>query len=605
MGKSKKRSRASNARANPLLRNAAKDDQLRTKRIQPLIAQLSSVIPNERSMALGSITVLCEDPHMRSLLLKEKLINEITTKLLTDSNTEIIVEAYGVLRNLALEEGYDIATHIWRSNIWVNIESGLSQVEQSLQSMKQDSQKIKKESARLLFDFAENLLSMVVALANGSADIMDDIINSDKLLTLLKVITEILEYGLSISENVVTLTITTQLFNSILDFIFDLSGESSHFVETVSAHPYLSPFVENLLNWEFTNGNELTKVLIQGIYLQFMDIDISYEIAASIITKVLQSVEHIDLSQVKSILSDSTEDAELLKTDDNEVAKKIKEYTKKRSEAMIKLQSIEISIDIITASIELIGAKYEETKKPIDDSLLQILTQSLPLVFSTLYSEFTSRILIGWNNLLWLCISVGIDIFQVSDQWKELWDSLQDVSQDSDFAIRLGKLSVTWALLKNVYTVYGPGNSSGFFEYVHVDNETFIKSVINIFEQTSDLDEEETFELQQRCVGILSALAQFWNHVEMNGMVGDFLIQILSNKDTKAPILVEATNSLFDIYSDINFDYDVPIFVQRGYLQALKTQVQPNLKSVFKFVDKNKNPELKERCQDCLSTLQS
>ena len=605
MGKSKRRSRASNARANPLLRNAAKDDQIRTKRIQPLIEQLSSVIPNDRSIALGTIMVLCEDPHMRSLFLKEKLVNVVTSKLLTDSNTDIMVESYGVLRNLAIEEGYDLATHIWRLNIWVNIESGLSQVQQSLQSMKSDESKAKKESKRLLYDFAENILSLLVALVNGSDAILDDVVKTDKLDKVFAVMTNILSYGMVISDNTVTLKTTTQLFNTVLDLIYDISSDSSEFIDKVSAHEFLSPFVENIINWEFANDNELTKVLIQGIYLQFMDTDISYDIAASIITKVLQSVEHINLAEVKLTLSNKTEDSELMKESNEEITKKIKDYTKKRTEAMIKFQSIEISLDVIAAAIELIGAKYEESHKPLNGSLLPVLTQNVPSVFSAVYTDFTSRVLIGWNNLLWLYLSVGISFFELGNYWEHLWSAMQNGSEDKDFGIKIGKLSVTWALLKNVQAVFGTSGSGDFFRVVQINNQQFIDSIINVFNEGKSLNPEEGVELQQRCCGVLGTLAGFQNQIELNKAIGDFFINTLSSKETKAPVVVDFMNTFFEIYSDMNFDYDEPVFVNLNYLSTLQTQVSLNLKNVFKFVDKNKDPQLKERCQDCFSTLDS
>ena len=81
MGRSKKRSRASSSRLNPLRKAGSNDNNKDTnvvnKKLQPLLQNLSSVVPNDRSIALSSISVLCEDAHMRQLLLKEKLVREL------------------------------------------------------------------------------------------------------------------------------------------------------------------------------------------------------------------------------------------------------------------------------------------------------------------------------------------------------------------------------------------------------------------------------------------------------------------------------------------------------------------------------------------------
>ena len=110
MGKSKKRSRASRNRLNPLNKDgnktdlSKKDASLVARKIVPLIKQLQSAVPNDRNIALSSLSVLCEDPHMRHLLLKEKLIQIILNNLLNDNNMDIVIEAVGLLRNLTLEE---------------------------------------------------------------------------------------------------------------------------------------------------------------------------------------------------------------------------------------------------------------------------------------------------------------------------------------------------------------------------------------------------------------------------------------------------------------------------------------------------------------------
>ena len=231
MGRSKKRSRTSASRLNPLANPnsggiSKKDANLIERKLQPLIKNLNSVVPNERSMALSSATVLCEDAHMRKLLLKEKLIPTVTTKLLSDENTEIVVEAYGLLRNLCLEEGFDVAVHLWRSDIWTSILSGFEKLSDSLRALaaqdaSEDTKKTtpqSKESRRLLFDFAENLLSLVIALCNGADSILEEVLTTQKLAELFTVLVNLLEYGIE--------KLPISVFNNILDLIYDFSSES-------------------------------------------------------------------------------------------------------------------------------------------------------------------------------------------------------------------------------------------------------------------------------------------------------------------------------------------------------------------------------------------
>ncbi|KAL3229571.1 hypothetical protein RNJ44_01707 [Nakaseomyces bracarensis] len=610
MGRSKKKSRSSASRLNPLANNnnnnglSKKDASLVDRKLQPLLKNLESVVPNDRSMALGSISVMCEDPHMRKLLLKQKLVSIITTKLLSDKNTEIVVEAYGLLRNLCLEEGYDVSVHLWRSEIWISILDGFNKLKESLKvlSATSNNENIKKntaqnkESKRLLFDFAENLLSLVVALCNGSDNILEEVLKSDKLDKIFEVITDLLTYGVD--------KLPINLFNTILDVIYDFSTESFEFIEAISSVEYLASFIQTLPNLKRStenNYNELTEVLAQGIYLQFLDLEITYEQANEIIHKVCGSINDINLKELEHDLSSIAQDEDIANTANTEVAAKIKEYTKKRAIASMKLQSIEIAIDLITAITEILAAKYEEQgKKKIPEQLQETLTIFVPHVFTTLADMFPSRILIGWNNLLWLYMSIRVNFYELPDNgYKSLWAFVkkeQSIETD-DLSLKVGSMSVIWALLKAASL--NPDSSAILSDLGLYNNVEFVNSVISEYKSTTDL------ELKQRCCGVLAALALMQGQIEINRIIGQFIIQELSTEKVDGLILVELTNFIFEIYSDGDFDYDTEVFVNGGFLEILKTKVVPNLKQQFKFIDRNKNPELKERATETYNMLDS
>jgi hypothetical protein len=56
-------------------------------------------------------------------------------------------------------------------------------------------------------------------------------------------------------------------------------------------------------------------------------------------------------------------------------------------------------------------------------------------------------------------------------------------------------------------------------------------------------------------------------------------MNLLNDKQCQASIKVEALNLIFDVYSDIAFDYDYPVFVQGGFLNSLK-QLVPSVRSM-------------------------
>ena len=93
--------------------------------------------------------------------------------------------------------------------------------------------------------------------------------------------------------------------------------------------------------------------------------------------------------------------------------------------------------------------------------------------------------------------------------------------------------------------------------------------------------------------------------IEVNKVISEFLLEKMVSSETPPELLIDMTYAMFEIYGDRDYDYDEKVFVQGEYLNILREKVQPNLKNVFKMVDKNKMPELKERCTQCYNTLDS
>lgn len=607
MGRSKKRSRASSSRLNPLRKAGSNDNNKDTnvvnKKLQPLLQNLSSVVPNDRSIALSSISVLCEDAHMRQLLLKEKLVPIILNKLLNDSNSDIVVESFGLLRNLSLEEGYDVSIHLWRSDIWTSITSNFGKIVESLSALQAAEQqpqlkpagKSKIESKRLLFDFADNLLSLVVALSNGSDDILNEILTESKMNEIFQVISQLLKYGVE--------KLPINLFNTTLDLIYDLSSESFEFIDHVSNNELLSQFLNGLSPALHPQANELTKVLIEGIHCQFLDMKITYDQCNKMIHSVCHSINNIDPVQLVNDINNPVEIGPATSKDESsKVITKIKDYNAKRNESMMKLQSIEIAIDLITAIIEIVASKYESPESQevaIPEELINTLTNFLPHVFMILKDTFTSRILIGWNNLIWLFVSLSLTELS-GELLTTLWSYVTQLDSQDDLSIKIGRMGCIWALLKLIFPDGAfESENRALINIQMLNNSGFARGIIEEFQNNNDL------ELQQKCINVLSTYAMIQGQIDANKEIGQFFIQTLTQLNVRPEILIEMTNSLFQIYGDASYDYNEPIFVRGGFLSILKDQVVPNLRQQFKMVDKNKNPELKERCHDCFTTLDS
>lgn len=601
MGKSKKRSRSSKSRVNPLTNSSTKKDQaLIEKKIQPLIKNLQSTIPNDRNAAISSISVLCDDPHMRQLLLKEKLVQIILTKLLNDDNMDIVIESLGVLRNLTLEEGYDLAVHLWRLDVWSAIKVGMDKIVKSIESYTttqtadndKSSKKDDKNSRRMLFDYTDNLISLIVALSNGSDDILNDILSETKLHEILYLFVKLVEFGFD--------KLTTNLQNSLLDLIYDFSSETLDFIDSIMSCEPISQLFQNIPNMNLSN--QLTQILFQGIRLQFLDGVIDAKITTSdcqdIIAKVINELQTINLNEMKSSLYHNVLDNINQQNFSSVDTTKLKDYAKAKQKAMFQLQALEVGIDIITGIIEIIATENINLN---DDLKLQLFDQ-MPQFFNQLLLEFPDRILIAWNNLLWLYITIE---YAVSDETLTfLYNTIMNESQLDNVEIKSNKLSVISVIIK----IAQLNENWGILTKLHIlNNLPYAESIIAEFNNVKDI------ELRTRCISILNNLAQLPNQdVVINKKIGEWILETINtatesstNDDVAIDTILDLTQSIFEVYANPDSFFDKPNFVDGNFLPIIKDTILPQLKNKFKFVDKNKTPELKERCTECYNVLSS
>ncbi|KAJ2847813.1 hypothetical protein IWW36_003661, partial [Coemansia brasiliensis] len=124
--------------------------------------------------------------------------------------------------------------------------------------------------------------------------------------------------------------------------------------------------------------------------------------------------------------------------------------------------------------------------------------------------------------------------------------------------------------------------------------------------------------LQVKAVGALGNIARRHpGHIEANRRIGCFLLnqviaaplQTLAQPSTASvrvavePI-VEALDLVFDIYSDMEFDYDEPVFVRESMLAQLRQLYIP-VRKLAKTVDRRKHRSLRDRCDLAVQNLRA
>ena len=513
---------------------------------------------------------------------------------------DIVIEAVGLLRNLALEEGYDLAIHLWRNQIWTPIKDGLNKIVQSLDLMinsnkgnGSDNQRkdINNNTKRLLFDYSDNLISLIVALSNGADQILNEILQDEQIHEILYTFVKFIEYGFD--------KLPSNLQNTLLDLIYDFSSESLDFIDSVMAFEPIAILLSSLDKLD--TNNELTQVLIQGIKLQFLDDVIDEKVTSSncneIVIKVMNSIKDINLDQMKKGLysdillnSDSKDESNMISAN----TQKLKEYAKAKQDSMMQLQAIEVGIDVITGTIEIIASSDIKPNHELEETIHELIPQFL----FALLKEFPDRILIAWNNLLWLYVTLDESI--EPDMLRQLWNKVTnqtDTLAQEDMTIKIGKMSVIWVILKICGML---GYIDLLKEWSIWDNLEFASRIKEEYLQNDDL------EYRTKCCGVTTTIAAYQGQsTEINRFVSEFLLEKMVSLEIPSELLIDMTYAIFEIYGDRDYDYDEVVFVQGGYLDILKDRVQPNLKNVFKMVDKNKTPKLKERCTKCYNTLDS
>lgn len=626
MGKLKKGRRNQRGRVNPVARKDGsnsskqdiKDETTRQNKIVPLIAQLSSTAPNDRSVAVNAITVLAEDSRMRKLLLRERLIPTIMEQTLNDSNDELVVESFGLLRNLTIEEGYEVAKYLWRSNIWASIDSALLKIRSTLEHLAADKQ-LDQKRTYMFYDFVENILSLVVLIASCSQDLYESIYAN--IEPVVSIAIETLNWNCQKLRSI-------KLFNAALDFLYEFASDSSDFVVSLMQMPAFS--MDKLVaavNLPAQSKNTLGKVRVEG--LRFHIMEVSGELAnnknegcAQSIQNLFSLITQIDLNVIKTNLAivDNAEQP-LQKPANDEKPQDIDVpfggESPEKTHSKSDLQSIELAIDLLTSICEILAVNDVNPLQPVtlDENISTLILNTVypSCIYLLKFDrdnaqvlQVTSKLLMAFNNISWLFLSAATIPVQWYPKIPELWLELE-ATNSNDLELQKTSLSIMWALTKAV--------GSEVKNTISLENvNSLLKKCSNLTSSESNHEEDNhvIFEYLLSAVGFLGSVAQVIDNVEITGEISEFLFFLISHyiedknneKDLKAlEIPVEGLNLLYDVFGDAEYVYDEPVFVARNYLQRLE-QLEPLFRTFYKKIDKNRSRELKLRAEEAYMNLE-
>ncbi|KAF5103149.1 hypothetical protein D0Z03_000287 [Geotrichum reessii] len=580
MGKTKKRSKASKARFNSqnYLQGAAAADtsndiKIINEKVRPVLEKLVSNDITDKTMAISTIGTMIEDPKQRTLLLKEKLLKTLLETSIKDDNVQFVSEVLGLLRNISIEEGYDVCIFLWRQNIIEYMKKGLNIIQEAFTG----------GNIPQAVEFTENLIGLISALANSTEDIFEQI-TKDLSPRLGEILVFVLGKGIEHKQS--------ELVSVVLEALFVLSEENPVFTNSI-----LSAGLGEL------NEQELTPSSVVYLYgLKF-------------------NLNNTDLLLIQQKL------VEVIKTTNVEEVVKNSQVAKSRN----LINAVQVAIEIVTSIAEKISVDQpvDEAKEQADEEMLDdskddddeefyiqkvkainndevdtsvfdekqfsdnnmepvfafLLKEALPAITTLIpYTQFQSRAMAAINNISWSMSSKA----QESQTWKshaeELWTNILPlVKSSSELEVKVSGMGILWAV------------SSTFDGKVPIEEADLMVLV-----EKTEADEDYLVNL----VGLLAQLALASKFVQK---ITEFFVSIIMAANTKSPkysqkVVIETLYGLFKVFGDGSYPYDEEIYVKGGLNLVLAQHVAP-IRRYFKKIDKVKDGFLRSRADEALLNL--
>lgn len=586
MAKLKKRSKLSQQRhkANQLLKDSngepisniisKKGDSNKSIKSIALLEKLklsNNISINEKLITINNILLQCNnDESIRKIFLKNDLI-KILFDLLNQENQfdEILVSCFDLLKNLIIEEDYDLSIHLWRNDIWNLLVINFNKAFNSINHLNDSN--VNLMSKDLLINYINNLIGV---LDNLIMELNLDLIDN------------------SIIKNLIDSNILNNLFNllnlndlsislNFLQFIYDLSTISTNFLKNILLNNNFNLILNNL-NFE----NSLAKIYLIGINLQILEIknDLINNLDL-IINEIFKILNKINLQNSKN---------------DNE------------------FQIIDISLDLLTTIIEIKGSNNNlkidkffnnhcinnilpfliklfeidllNNKKLICLNNLLIYLNSNNLISENLLNDLLNlninKINIEFNNILSTSNDLEIIIDYINFKLNLLeidnnkdYDETQ-INKLIEFGINLNKydsndieLKIQFITSLLIYLSLIAKNSK---------NIEIIKKIVNFIIKYNLIEPIEFYKNQLK----ISNISKFHK-------IYNYLIEESINL---------SINSIFEIFDDDYF-YNKLIYHDEN-LNNLLLNILIDYKKIYKNIDKNLNFQLKKQTEETINNLQ-
>ncbi|CEP07957.1 hypothetical protein [Parasitella parasitica] len=664
MGKQRQKKKSSKRRINPLqrkvieagIREANSKIPIPTgEQVAPVVERLSSEDPTERAWAAACISnLILANAATRKLLLSKGIVSTLIQRL-ADPQQEVRDESLGALRNIASVEE-TVAKEYYTRNIMEPLSALLPQITQTIDMVLKKApleDEADGDRRKSIWDVTENFIYIIWCISEAS----DKYIKAINRMNIVTFLSSFLISGEQIPTRVIIAA--GQCLNTLTDDNKDLYIEFQN-------HPEYVQTLLNIIRQQHGNTliQVLACAILMNVR-DVVNLSTSWdedhqdmeELNKLVIPELVRALDY-DIQEAANNTISAVQSGNVHNTQDesNEITPKPKQPLTNEE---IYVQGVEDRLSITQLALELLAdicvqddelddgfqdsdqvmQDDEDDEQPPqetdndndidpaifnntaqDDEALQsnpvlhayihqIFPQLIRLATATpisynqtnLHPTVTHHLVTTHQRSLECLNNFLLAMHEVGDKYwfkhhkqdaTQLWRWLFDIANSVAAAN-----TEEWARNAILEVVIGClwALGRGIAQDIPLDHMD-VGALCGTYE-TIPLE-----TMSVKIVGCLGPIAMRLGDVETNKTIGMFIMKILESKTTKASVMVEALNFMFDVYSDCAFDYDFPVFVQGGFLNRMK-QIVPRVSSMVKSIDRRKDFDLRMRADEAYENL--
>ncbi|KAL1923083.1 uncharacterized protein VTP21DRAFT_9459 [Calcarisporiella thermophila] len=652
-----------NARKNPTgvpsisdLERASTELQIpamREEDIVPVIQKLSSPDTSERAWAAACCSNLVQhNLATRRLLCSKGLIKLLIERLIDPP--EVLVEVTGTLRNLALIE-HELCVEMYNKDIITPLQRLMVEISKTIKAVLDDapiSEKQENEARKLVWDLADNIISIFWSLSE----------NSQKALSRLNKM-DIVAYLMAFLSIIPNDKVPLRVSVTAAECLHTLTDDNKDGLTPFKQHPEYTNVLIGIVN-NTKNDEEYTllRVLASGILLNIRHVIPSTEVedatteinklvipvlspvlacdiqaSAVMAEKISEQIpkEAVDLTKLKRVVSQEEKTLETIEMrlkalqfslefladicsqstenewddqQENNENGDVMLDEDDRDEETMEDEDVETASEAITGKNDAVSEAlkchpiYRILSHEVVPQLVRLAEPfSIPSNLSPTIVEALNtvqlRALECLNNyLLTVAETPGRPWYKEHEEdARRCWTWIFGVAANTGVVREEIRTSMTEVLAGCLWTL-----ARGLEAQVPITDEQIQSLISGLTSGTSGS--------QARIIGTLGVIARRQGQIETNKMIGQLLLRIVHelppNGTTSPECAIEALNAIYDVYGDAEYDYDLPVFVEGRFLDALRNSVLP-VRAMMKSIDRRKQNELRLRADEALMNLRA